>query len=808
MTIFRSSSSLLLGFLCLLATTVSPVRGDEARLRALTKELQALDAKVYHPGSAEHKKLLDDIRADVSGRRDRLNRESTAAWQNIKDKADWGRFVRAKLEALKTSLGHWPPVPETLRVRVTRKLPGDGFVIENIVFESRPGLLVTANLYSPAKPAASMPGILICHSHHNPKSQGELQDMGMTWARQGCLVLVPDMLGHGERRQHPFTDASTYKGSFKPGRQDYYFRYNVALQLHLIGDGLMGWMVWDLMRGVDLLLSRPGIDKDRIILLGAVAGGGDPAAVTAALDPRIRAVVPFNFGGPQPETKYPLPEDADKTFNYAGSGSWESTRNLRRSAADGFLPWVIVGSVAPRGLIHAHEFAWDRERDPVWKRLEKIYGFYDARDKLAFAHGRGKLTGQPPESTHCNNIGAEHRKHIHPTLEEWFRIPIPEKEYQKRFAPEELRCLTKEAQTELRGKSVHELATELGRQRLEVARKRLAQLPPKRAAAQLRADWAELLGATEFPPGARPSVFRGAAIEGIAIERYLVPVATPKERDRVEIPLLILVPKHQKTEKISVVMAIAQTGKQGFLRHRADTVARLLQAGVAVCLPDLRGTGEAGFPGDSRRRSSASTSLSATELMLGETLLGARLRDLTAVLAFLRERATFDPARIALWGDSFAPVNSPDDNLQVPLDADKLPDQAEPLGGLLTLFGALNDDKVKVVYAHGGLGSYLSVLESPFSYLPHDAVVPGALTAGDLADVAAALAPRSLRLEGLVDGLNRRLSTDRLTEIYRTTRAGYQDAKAADRFSVQAEPLSDERLADWFIQHLKVKVAN
>src|SRR5207248_2794459 len=197
------------------------------------------------------------------------------------------------------------------------------------------------------------------------KTEGELQDMGMTWARQGCAVLVMDQLGHGERRQHPFKDAASYPGMFRVGRQDYYFRYNVGLQLYLTGDSLCGWMAWDLSRGVDLLLARPGVDKERIALLGSVAGGGDPAAVTAALDPRIKAVVPFNFGGPQPETTYPLPADAEKAFNYAGGGSWESTRNLRLSARDGFLPWVIVASVAPRGLVYGHEFAWDRERDPV-----------------------------------------------------------------------------------------------------------------------------------------------------------------------------------------------------------------------------------------------------------------------------------------------------------------------------------------------------------------------------------------------------------------------------------------------------------
>src|SRR5437016_429278 len=69
------------------------------------------------------------------------------------------------------------------------------------VYEGRPGLLVTANLYLPAAPAEKMPGILIIHSHHNPKTQGELQDMGMLWARLGCAVLVMDQLGYGERRQ-------------------------------------------------------------------------------------------------------------------------------------------------------------------------------------------------------------------------------------------------------------------------------------------------------------------------------------------------------------------------------------------------------------------------------------------------------------------------------------------------------------------------------------------------------------------------------------------------------------------------------
>src|SRR3954466_6208620 len=106
-----------------------------------------------------------------------------------------------------------------------------------------------------------MPGILISHSHHTSKTQGELQDMGMTWARSGCLVLVMDHLGHGERRQDPFRTEAAYPPPFRVRRQGYYFPHAPRAQLHLAGESLMGWMVRDLMRGLDLLLSRPGIDE-------------------------------------------------------------------------------------------------------------------------------------------------------------------------------------------------------------------------------------------------------------------------------------------------------------------------------------------------------------------------------------------------------------------------------------------------------------------------------------------------------------------------------------------------------------------
>jgi len=767
---------------------------DAPKAGDLTAELTALDATVVTDADKAKKlgqMLSDDARARIRA----ASQRETKLWQAIHTKADWERFRDQRLKALRDTLGQPAAAPKDLKLRVTRTIDGDGYKIENVVFESRPGLLVTGNLYSPKEPAKSMPGILICPSHHNPKTQSELQDMGMSWARLGCVVLVFDSLGHGERRAHPFVDEKSYPEKFRVGRQDYYFRYNTSLQLYAVGESLIGWMAWDLMRGVDLLLSRPGVDKDRIMLLGSVAGGGDPAAVAGALDPRISVVGPFNFGGPQPETTYPLPEDAESRFNYAGGGSWESTRNLAFSVRDGFMPWVIVGGAAPRRLMYAHEFAWDKDRDPVWKRFEKIYGFYGVPDGLASAHGKGAVTGKAgPDNTHCNNIGPPHREQMYPALSKWLNIPFSlDKEYKTRHMAAELLCLTPESG--IKAKALAELCAALGTERIEVARKRLASLGAAERGQRLRQDWAKLLGDIEPRGAAKVSDERLAKSRGFTA-RHLALAVEPG----VLVPTLLLQPTRVGDQKQPVVIAFAQQGKQELLKKQAETIAELLANGVMVCLPDLRGTGET-RPGDGRGRQSAATSISASELMLGQTLVGARVRDLRSVIGYLRSQGDVDPKRIALWGDSLAPTNAEGTNLQVPLDADKLPAQAEPMGELVALFAALYEPDVKAIYARGGLAGYESLLHSQFVYVPHDAVVPGALTAGDLCDVAAALAPRPLRLEGLVDGLNRKVGSDQLARTFEPTRTAYKAASVADRLTLEGDAKSN--VAAWLLTQLK-----
>ena len=579
-------------------------RGAEPGREDRASWLRRLDGRVLprdgERGEEPAGMLARDVRSRVQAASLRENRE----WDGVKTRDDWERFREPRLRALRESLGLPSADPGAPRVLVTRTLEGDGYRIENLVFESRPGLVVTANLYLPAEAAA------VDARHPDLAQPPQPQDAGRA-AGHGH-DLGPQRLpgaGHGPPRPRRAAAAPVpHRGRLSaalPGRPaGLLLPLQHRQQLHLVGESLMGWMVWDLMRGVDLLLSRPGIDKDRIILLGAVAGGGDPAAVTAALDPRVKAVVPFNFGGPQPD--YAVPDDPARDFYWFGVPSWESTRCLRLGARDGFAQWVIVGSVAPRRLIYAHEFAWDRERDPAWPRLQKVFGWYDAADRLAVVEGRGTLKGTPPESSHCNNIGPLHRSRIYPTLERWFGMPIPE-EYSMRRAADELLCLTPAAIREFRPRPLHELAAEAGARRASEARRRLAGLSPEERRQRLRRDWGRLLGDVE--PVADPKVRRleKETTEHATVERIVLEV----ERG-VVVPVLLLVPPARPGARPPVVLGMCPGGQAG-LPGPAVGADRGMARGRGGGLPGRRA-------GD--RRDEAPRRLAAARRGLGRDLRG------------------------------------------------------------------------------------------------------------------------------------------------------------------------------------------
>jgi hypothetical protein len=265
----------------------------------------------------------------------------------------------------------------------------------------------------------------------------------------------------------------------------------------------------------------------------------------------------------------------------------------------------------------------------------------------------------------------------------------------------------------------------------------------------------------------------------------------------IRVPLLVAIPNG--AARAPVVIAVAHSGKERFLSNRPRELEALLRAGFAICLPDVRGTGETA---SSAELDDPDTGPAMREFDLAGSLLGSRLKDLRTVLSYLRNRSDIDGARMAVWGESFTPPNPANLYLdEIEYEAGpQIQRNAEPLGALLALLAGLYEDDVRAVLARGGLTAYLSVVEHPFTYVPMDAVVWGVLKAGDVADVAAALAPRPLAIEAAVNGRNIRTQGAELARVFAPAVGAYQRAGAANHLGIQ----SDARdAAAWLVTNLR-----
>lgn len=754
----------------------SPATPLEAQLRALSPTVLSGQASGSSPMWLT--RLRERVNAAVL--------EERRAWEQVETRADWERFRNSRVDALRKSLG---PFPERtpLHAEVTRRIDlGEGFAIENVIFEPRPGLIATANLYLPAEISHRIPAVVVVHSHHAPKTQWELQDLGMTWARSGVAVLVMELLGAGDRLQsQPWP------------REGYYSREALGKQLYLAGESLMKWFVWDLMRGVDLLVERPYIDPQRIVMLGAVAGGGDPAAVAGLLDPRIAAVIPFNFGEAGPEEHYTTgPRPYDPLTADPGWGSWESTRNLRGSIADQFFPWFLCAARAPNPFVYAFEIGWPRgvDREPAWARYRKVYGLYGKPEHLADVDGYGPFPG-PGEVT---NIGADLRRKLYPILNRWLGFPIPAAEYHNPLPESDLLCLTPQAAARRRPQSAAAPAGQLAAKRLAAARAKRAALAPAERIRSLQQELRHRLG--EIEPGTRGAAhvtarrsYSGFSAENVVLE------AEPGIR----LPLILLKPAGDANTRRPVVLALAGGGKAVILNGRAAALASLLEEGVAVCLADVRGTGETASAG--------ADSLAATELMLGSTAMGQRLKDARAILRYLALREDLDPARLVVWGESSANRNPAEMLLDQSTRQREGPQplvESDPVGPALALLVALYEQNVQAVAARGGLVSYRAVLQDRFCYVPSDAIVPGLLETADLADLAAALAPRRVLLTRVVDGRNRLVPIEESLREYTEALKASPGAEGNRGSSVHVQILedaADRELAGWITQQIHSK---
>jgi hypothetical protein len=197
--------------------------------------------------------------------------EQIAAWQQ--------RLRRVLLEAL----GDFPE-KTPLSAEVTGRIACDGYAIEKVIFESRPGLFVTGLLYlpeaKPPYPAALVP----CGHSKNGKAYDAYQRAPILLARNGIAAFCFDPIGQGERSQVLDEAGQPMQG----GTVEHTL---VGTGSILLGRNVAADMVWDGIRAIDYLQSRQDIDGSRIGCTGT-SGGGTQTSYLMAIDERITCAVP------------------------------------------------------------------------------------------------------------------------------------------------------------------------------------------------------------------------------------------------------------------------------------------------------------------------------------------------------------------------------------------------------------------------------------------------------------------------------------------------------------------------------------
>ena len=309
-----------------------------------------------------HEWFVSQVR--TSGRRhiEKLNR--------LKTKADAQQYVHDARARIRESFG---PEPQRtpLNPRVTKTIERDGYRIENVIFESRPGFPVTANLYIPANHTGPLPAVVgTCGHSTNGKAEEAYQAFAQGLARLGYVCLIYDPIGQGERLQYVQDDLSSHIGV---GVREHLHAGN---QQFLVGEFFGMWRAWDGIRALDYLLARPEIDKQRVGVTGN-SGGGTMTTWLSGVEPRWTMAAPSCFVTTfRRNMENELPQDTEQCPPRALA--------LNLDHAD------FLAAMAPHPVIilaKERDYFDVRGSEETYERLRRLYRLLDAEDNVALFVG-------------------------------------------------------------------------------------------------------------------------------------------------------------------------------------------------------------------------------------------------------------------------------------------------------------------------------------------------------------------------------------------------------------------------------------
>jgi hypothetical protein len=471
-----------------------------------------------------------------------------ARFEAVRTEAELLALQRGLREKALRIIGGLPTERTPLNPRVTGTLARDGYRIEKVVFESLPGLHVTALLYLPDAPSGPKPAVLLACGH-SPlgKAYPAYQEIAVRLVRRGYVVLCWDPVGQGERSQ--FWDAARGRSRYNLVCGEHAVLGNLAI---LAGTSLVRYMVWDGMRAVDYLETRPEVEAKRLAITGT-SGGGFQATWIGALDERIGAILPSCF-----VTALPM-RMAIRFFDDPDSDPEQDPPGLVEQGVD--HPGLLLLAY-PRPV---HVAAAVKDFFPIEgarktaRELRRLYEAFGHGDLFALSEGY-----------HDHRYGTENQASAFGHLDRWMGRPARDEplESVKPVEAEGLRCTPSgQVRVDLPGRSLQEIIRDVYRQgKARVVR--LADLYGPYRAARPSPQW-EAAG--------------GAAVGAWRIDRYVLHTG-----DTMVLPLL-----HVHGTGASSGRVVLRIGLDGKLRPEEwPEVAADLKGGDSVVSFDPRGLGE------------------------------------------------------------------------------------------------------------------------------------------------------------------------------------------------------------------------
>jgi len=497
----------------------------------------------------------------------RQDDERRKGWEAILSENDLRKRQKEMRQKLLEMIGGLPEEKTDLHPQITGHIEMNGYSIEKLIFQSLPGVYVTALVYSPDDHSQRHPAVLV-PAGHAPDGKIHYQGLSQRLVSRGYVVIAWDPLGQGERSQ--FWDAKAGKSRYNLICAEHAILGNMA---YLAGANLARWEIWDGIRAVDYLLTRPDVDGERISITGT-SGGGTQTALIAALDPRIKVAVPSCY-----ITSLPM-RMANRIYADPDSDPEQDLYGMVSRGED--HPGLLL-LMYPRPVMVASailDFFPIEGARKSFREVQFLYDKFGHGDRIAMAEGY-----------HKHEYSAENQEAAFAFLDRFNQMPIRTGLVEPVGLPDHDLLCTKSGQVMLEEKDARSL--------LDVIREYYERhrSNPHRTLVQEYRD-----GGDHSIAGWEVAEFSGAPVRdqqilwesrgttrtgGVRLDKYLL-----HYRKVLEMPLIFI--HADSDERRNVLLWFGESGKAGPANW--EELQRLVRAGFDIVTFDVRGLGETRMP--------------------------------------------------------------------------------------------------------------------------------------------------------------------------------------------------------------------